>query len=209
MPTPISGIIGPSTTNAGDGATGIEFRQGHTGDVIVSQYAARYQELAARGLVFSAANQAVQAVSAALTTAYTGIGLYNPIGSNKMLVPLKWKFALSVAPAAIATLGLISTVQAAAPTGTTALSVRSNQVGNAAVVAAGQVFSVATILTPAWHQHAVDGFTAAALPAPSPIFDLDGSIVIFPGGFLALGALTTVSGLGSISWAEFPLNING
>lgn len=209
MPTPIAGIVGPSASNAQDGATGVELRQGHTGELIVSQYTSRYQELTARGVVFSAANQAAAAISVALATTYTGIGLYNPLGSNKMLVPLKWKFALSVAPAAIATIGLISTVQAAAPTGTTALGVRSNQVGNTAAAAAGQAFSAATILTPVWHQQAVDGFTAAALPAPSPIFDLDGSLVIFPGGFLAIGALTTVTGLGSISWAEFPLNING
>ncbi|OLD92627.1 MAG: hypothetical protein AUG84_00790 [Chloroflexi bacterium 13_1_20CM_4_66_7] len=59
------------------------------------------------GVIYSAANQAAQAVSVALATAYTGIGIYNPPGSGVNLVPLKVKFGLSVAPAAVATIGLL------------------------------------------------------------------------------------------------------
>jgi hypothetical protein len=111
-------------------ARNIELRVGHTGEAIVQELHGRYFETMARGALFSAANPAAQAVSVALATTYTGLMLYNPIGSGVMLVPNKVKFALSVAPAAIATLGLISGVQTVAPTGTTALIVRSNQVGN-------------------------------------------------------------------------------
>jgi len=127
--------------------------------------------------------------------------LYNPLGSGKILVPLKVKYALSVAPAAIATLGLIQGVQSAAPTGLTALTVRSSQIGNS-ITGAGVAYSAATIATPIWAMQLWDGFTAAALPSPTQPEDLGGLFQILPGGFLAIGALTAVTGLGSIYWEE-------
>lgn len=207
MGMPIEIQVGPVAVNAGDGAK-VAARGGHTGEVIVQTLHGAYFESMARGLMYSAANQAAKAVSVALATTYTGLLLYNPIGSGVMLVPNKIKFALSVAPAGIATLGLISGFQTTPPTGLTALTVRSNQVGNSAS-GKGVVYSDATIATPVWHQQLSDGFTAAALPAPTPPTDLDGLIGILPGGFLAIGALTAVTGLGSIAWEEVPYNAQG
>lgn len=205
----VYGQVGPSAINAADGSN-VEIRQGHTGEVIVQELHGRYAESMARGLMFSAANQAAQAVSAALATTYTGIGIYNPLNSGKILVPNKVKFALSAAPAAIATVGLIA---AYAATGgvtaqTTKLTVQSTQVGNTSV-GVGIPLSAATITTPTWLAHLVDGFTAAALPSPSPVVDLEGAFGILPGGFIAVGALTAVTGLGFISWEEIPYNPQG
>lgn len=207
MPMPVSGQVGPAAANAADGAT-LPLRQGHTGEGIVQTLHGAYFESMARGAIFSAANQGAQAVSVALATTYTGFLLYNPLGSGVMLVPNKVKFAHSVAPAAIAAIGLISGVQAAAPTGLTALTVRSNQIGNAGA-GKGLVYSAATIATPVWHLQLRDGFTAAALPAPTAESDLDGAIGILPGGFLAIGALTAVTGLASMTWEEVPYNPQG
>ena len=134
--------------------------------------------------------------------------LYNPIGSGAMLVLNKHKFALTVAPAAAASIGLISGFQTAAPTGLTAVPVRSNQIGNAKT-GAGVAYSAATIAAPVWLTDAVDAFTAAALPAPSPIIDLEGAIGILPGGFVAFGALTAVTGLGFMFWEEVAFNPQG
>jgi len=187
------------------GKNGPGFLRGEaSGGLVVQDAHARYQELAYQGNAYSAANQAAQAVSVALATTYTGLLVYNPIGSGIILVPNKVKFALSVAPAGIASIGLISGFQTAAPTGLTALSVRSNQIGNSKT-GVGLAYSAATIATPVWFQQLVDGFTAAALPAPSPVVDLEGLYVILPGGFIAFGALTAVTGLGSMSWEEIPL----
>lgn len=207
MGMPVSGQVGPVATNAGDGSQ-VPIRLGHTGESVVQQLHGRYAETMMRGAVYSAANQAAQAVSVALSTTYTGLMLYNPLGSGVILVPLKVKYALSVAPAAIATLGLISGVQTSAPTGLTALTVRSNQIGNA-TSGKGLAYSAATIATPVWHQQMFDGFTAAALPNPVGVLDLEGMIGILPGGFLAVGALTAVTGLGSIAWEELPYNVQG
>lgn len=188
----------------GKSGTSGQLRVGSSNELMVSDVHARYQEAMYRGGLFSTANQAAQAVSVALATTYTGLLLYNPIGSQVILVPNKVKFALSVAPVAIASIGLISGFQTAIPTGLTALTVRSNQIGNSAT-GSGQAYSAATIATPVWLQELVDGFTAGALPAPSPVVDLEGLYGILPGGFIAIGALTAITGLGSISWEEIPL----
>lgn len=198
------GQVGPSVL--GDGVGTQPFRQGKAGEQIIQQLHGRYFEQAYRGNIFSAANQAAQAVSAALATTYTGLLLYNPVGSGKILVPLKVKFSLSVAPAAIAPIGLIggfaATGGVTAPT--TPLGVQISQIGNLSK-GVGIVLSAATIVTPTWIKQLWDGFTAAALPAPQAPVDLEGMIEILPGGFLAIGALATVTGLGSIFWEEVGL----
>lgn len=188
----------------GRNGTGI-IRGGNSGEAITSKFLPDYAQSGFDGLSFSAGNQAAQAVSVALATTYTGLMLYNPIGSGVILVPKFVKFALSVAPAAIATIGLISGVQSAAPTGTTALVASSTQIGNAKS-GAGVAYSAATIATPVWRMQLWDGFTAAALPAPHGPCDLRGLFQILPGGFLAIGALTAVTGLGAIAWDEVPAN---
>lgn len=196
------GHVGPVFGNDG---SDLIMRQGKTGETIIGQLNPRYYEQSGRGNMYSAANQAAQAVSVALATTYTGLCLYNPLLSGKLLVPTKIKFALSVAPAAIATIGLI---QGYSATGgvtaqTTPLTAANNYIGGAAGVA--RPLSAATIVTPTWLMQIADGFTAAALPAPNLHTDLDGLFVIPPGGFIAIGALTAITGLGSISWAEVQL----
>ncbi len=202
MAMDIQAEVGPQAVSAGDGTKLIP-RLGRTGDVIVSELHGRYFEQNYRGRIFSAANQAAQAVSVALTTTYTGLCLYNPTGSNKILVPLKYKYALSVAPVSISSLGWIAGW--AATGGVTAqtskLTVQSSQIGNAGV-GVGIPLSQATIVTPTWVAQFADGFTAGALPAPSGPIDFDGLFSIYPGGFLGVGALTAVTGLGYMSWEE-------
>lgn len=209
MPFPVSGQVGPTSANAADGTT-LALRQGHTGEAIVQELHGRYFETMARGACFTATNQAATAVSAGVSTAYTGLLIYNPVGSNKMLVLNKLKFALSAAPAAAATIGLL---QGFAATGgvtafTTPTTIQSNQIGNLGKPV-GQAYSAATIVTPTWLLDISDAFTAAAFPAPTLPIDLEGLYGILPGGFVAVGALTTVTGLGFISWEEVTLNSNG
>lgn len=181
-----------------------KLRGGNTGEAIVSKYLPDYAQAGIDGISFSTANQAAQAVSVALATTYTGLLVYNPIGSGVILLPKFVKFSLSVAPAAVAPIGIISGTQTVAPTGLTALTVVSSLVGNQAV---GKAFaySAATILTPVWRLHLWDGFTAAALPAPQAPVDLRGTFQVLPGSFVAIGALTAVTGLGFLGWEEVPL----
>jgi hypothetical protein len=182
------------------------FRQLPQGDMSVSELHPRYFEQGRYGNVYSAANQAAQAVSVGLATTYTGLMLYNPVGSGVMLVPTKLKFALSAAPAAISTLGLIAGFAAngGVTAQTTKLINQSSQIGNPSV-GKGIALSAATIATPTWLFELLDGFTAAAFPAPTVPVDLEGIYQIMPGGFIAIGALSAITGLGSIAWEEVPI----
>ena len=204
MALPIQGSVGPQSTSAGDG-TQLVFRQGRTGGLIVQQVHAFYYEQTYRGNMYSGANQTAVTTSVALATAYTGFCLYNPPGSGVNLIPNKVKFALSVAPVAISTIGLISGY--AATGGVTAQTVKLTTIGNliGGVSGKGIALSSATIVTPVWACQLTDGFTAAALPSPSVPIDLDGSFIVPPGAFLAIGTLTSVVGLASMSWEEIPI----
>ena len=206
MAQPISGFVGPQ--NAGRGATQTPIRQESTGGMIASKFLPDYTQAMIDGISYSAANQAAQAVSAALATTYTGLLLYNPPNSGVILVPKTVKLALSVAPAAIATIGLIGGYSATGgvTTQTTLLTSQSTQIGNVSK-GKGIALSAATIVTPTWIKHMYDGFTAAALPGPlnGPV-DLKGKFGILPGAFIAIGALTAVTGLSAMVWDELPLS---
>lgn len=176
------------------------------GDLVISQGAAPYQELALRAFLYSASNTAAQAVSVALATTYTGLCLSNPINSGYNLVLLGCNYALTAAPAGIASLHLIAGYSATADvTHTTPGTIRNNLIG-VGVDSIAKVDTAATISTPYYLVSLGSGFTAAALYATTPNWiDLKGQYVIPPGGFIAFGALTAVTGIGSFSWAEIPV----
>jgi hypothetical protein len=182
-------------------------RQLPQGDMAVSELHPRYFEQGRYGNTYTAANQAAQAISVALATTYTGLLLYNPIGSGVMLVPTKIAYPLSVAPVAIATIGLIAGFAATGgvTAQTTKLVNQSSQIGNAST-GKGIALSAATIVTPTWIMGLRDGAAAAAFPADIGPVDLEGIFQILPGGFIAVGALTAVTGLGSIAWEEVPIS---
>ena len=185
-----------------DGTVGIQ-RATKTGATVCSDAHGRYQEAAIRGRLFSGSNSAAQAVSVALATTYTGLCLSNNLGNMRNLVLLGCQFALSVAPAAIASLHLISGYSATANvTHTTPVTPRNNLIGTGAA-GVGTLDSAATISTPTYLISLGSGFTAAALYGTTPSWiDLGGAFVIPPGGFIALGALTAVTGFGSFIWEE-------
>lgn len=179
------------------------------GGFLVSELGGKYAEMQRRGLIFTASNVAAQAVSVALNTAYTGLMVYNPVGNTKRMYLLGCMYALSVAPGAIASLSLISgsatissaythTVQLAAP------GIVSGIVGPSSPTSSMGADSSATVPTPVYRLQFGSGFTASALYATTPSWiDLGGLIAVDPGGFIAWGALTAVTGFGSFAWAEY------
>lgn len=204
MEVDIRTIVGEIPQTDGDGPG--RLRQDTMQGLVVSQLQARYSELMSRKRIFYAANQAAQAVSVALATTYTGLCLSNPIPSAVVLVPIQVGIALSVAPAAIAPIGLIGGRSPSTEVAhTTPLVVGCGYLGSAGATV-GKADSAATIPTPTWLDMLMGGFTAAALPATGPtLIDLAGAWGIPPGSFMAIGALTAVTGLFSIKWIEMPL----
>ncbi len=159
-----------------------------------------------RGMCFTASNVAAQAVTVALATTYTGLLVYNPLGSGKRMSLLAAKYALSVAPAAIASLHLIA-FDSGVITHTTPLAapgIKNALIGLGQPTSVMGADSAATIPTPYYKMSMGSGFTAAALYADptSGWCWINGSIGVDPGGGLAWGALTAVTGFGSYLWAE-------
>ena len=183
-----------------------ELRQGRSAELLVADAHGRYTEATYRGLLYSASNQAAQAVSVALATTYTGLCIANPLGNQKNVAILGAQFALSSAPVAIASLHLIGGYSATANVTLTTAGIATSNLLGVGPIATAKVATAATIPTPTYLIPIGGGFTAAALPSTTPLWiDLGGIFVLPPGGFIAIGALTTVTGFGGFVWEEIPL----
>jgi len=182
---------------------------------VVTQHAhARYQEAVYRGSVFSAANQASQALTA-VGTAMTGFVLYNPINSGKNLVLWEVDIALSAAVAGTASAQVISLAGAvgpnvAAPTSTTALTIVNNLL-NPASTAVAKAYSTSTtvgvtptIIKPLFGLQAA---TAVGLAIFQFDDEIAGQIVIPPGVFVCLAFTggAAPSAISSMTWEEIPI----
>lgn len=166
----------------------------------------RYADAARRGKLFYAASQAATTWTVALATTYTGLVVYNPPNSGLNLEILQVGFALSAAPAAIAHIGLFGGfLNTGIATHTTPLTPGCTLIGSPAGI--GKADAAATLVgTPTWLMPFMGGFTAAALPSTSPaMLDVAGSIIVAPGGYVGIGALTAVVGFGGIVWEEVSL----
>jgi len=204
-------VVGPQQSFDGNVLTS---RAGRFGQQFTADFLPRYYEATVRGFVFTASNVGAQAVSVALATTYTGLCLSNPIGSGKNFILIGGQYALTVAPAAIASLHLIAggntsnvthTTPLAAPGIQSALIGQNAGTGTSAVGTVARVDSAATIANPYYLAGLGSGFTAAALYATTPLqIDFGGMFVIGPGGYVAWGALTAVTGFGSFVWIEVP-----
>src|ERR1035437_2677585 len=175
-------------------------RLGKTNETMVSDSMARYYDSAVNAKTFYAASQAATTWSVALATTATGLIVSNPAGSGVNLVIKKVSFALSVAPAGIASIGIFGGwTSAGIATHTTPLVPASTFLG-AGSTPRGLADGAATLVgTPVWLMPIMGGFTAAALVATTPaIVDLEGSVIISPGGYVGIGALTAVVGFGGI-----------
>jgi hypothetical protein len=166
----------------------------------------KYAELSKVKKIFFAANQADTTWTVALATTFTGIVVSNPIGSGVNLSILRASFALSVAPAGVATMGFLAGWSSAGiTTHTTPLTPYSTYIGSNR--GQGLADAAATLVgTPVWVEHFMGGFTAGALPSTSPsVIDTEGMYTVPPGGYFGIGALTVVHGMASIAWEEIDI----
>jgi hypothetical protein len=207
--------VGPSVNQ--DGAEN-EIRGSKDASLVIQDGHARYQEAVYRNNVYSACNQAAQAVTA-LGTAMTGFVLYNPIASGKNLV--LWH--VDVAPASttvLATAAFIAICLAgavgpnvAAPTSTTGLTIINNNLNGVAATVA-KVFSTATFagVTPTLFAPiaAFAGTTAISAESISvATYDIGGYYMVPPGAYVCIAQTPTAQGLlafvASMTWEEIPI----
>lgn len=200
--------VGPVATTTSIGAgTPVIMRAGQLGDTIISELHSPLYEQAYRRNRFAAASQAATATSVGLATAYTGVALYNPIGSTVNLAIENVGAAFIVAPAAALAFGIAVGYNAVtAPSTVTAITPRNEFVG---VGAAGQglCYSIATLPTAPTVERILGSIAAAIFPGQLA-FEIKGGIVLPPGAYAILytSAASGAAGfLGSFSWEEVPV----
>jgi hypothetical protein len=211
----LQNIVG-QPANSGNNAL-VNGRSGQLGDAIVSELHGRYYETTYRGNSFL-----LSVSTAAAVTAYSGgaagtpmLAIFNPVGSGKNAVITKVSVGNVVAASAAGTVafGLYFGTTATAITQSTTtlpwnmgtqLQSGSLMTGfrNVALTGGAAANNVIPIASYYWA-------TAAGAANVTPqVTDLEGSIIIPPGSYAALGgsaALTSATWIGSLQWEEVPV----
>lgn len=218
----IQGSVGAPSASFAPGSTPT-MRQGQLGDLVVSELHGKYYEQNYRGNLYSAGmtSTALSANTITLTATTTPIiGVWNPVGSGKNLVILKAKCQMTVAGNSAVAPGAFvwatSIGNAAISTGITPL----NRSTLAAAGSVGKGFNISTALTGLSANLviqnaagfgtllAAQGATASPIISGDPVEEFDGSLIVPPGGVLALlntVSTTTISVASMLLWEEVPI----
>ncbi len=197
------GIVG--VQNNGDTSNPVTQQFDQQGAGLVTELHPRYYQQTARGNVFSVNTQGTAiTTTAALATTWTGLGIANPSTSTKNLVLMKFS-ATQFAVGAAATIGLMGGLGTLA----VSLAIQSRMIGggqlSAATASAGATISTPLLITTFGSVGSV-ATTGYGLE-PGIFVDLEGSIVIPPGSFVATyTSIVTTSALNfGFTWEEVPI----
>lgn len=203
--------VGPVFGGTG---TAPPFTAGITGAQRTSDAHARYMDAVLSGRVFIAANQALVTLQTGLTTAQTGLGIFNPQASGKRLILWSASCVNAVAqPTSGSVLGLCAatnTIQAV-PTSQTAAVVRNALLGASAVSAASAFTAGTLAAAPVAISILGISYTGAITVSTgvAPFYrDYAGAIVVEQGsylGFFGAVAPAATSFWGELVWEEVPV----
>lgn len=218
----IQGIVGAQ--NNSDGALQIP-RLGKQGDLASSQLHGKFYEQTYRGNVYglgisNTAATSLNAIATGLTaTATPLVGCYNPPTSNVNLVILRASIVTATVAASAVSPGGFMWCFGTGQTVSTGL-VPFNQKTLAAGGGVGQAFTMTTVMTglsgslvakrgsPISPFNAAGNATAVALLGGASLEEVEGSIIVPPGGVAGLFAQvssTTWSATVAIVWEEVPV----
>lgn len=212
MALPVQTLVG-GVSPAAAGSLPQSIRSGATGEIIVAELHGNYYEPTVRKTMFSGSNISAVTTTAGFATTYTGYCLSNPIGSTVNLVVNKIKYAPIVAQTSALLLGLMTGYSASTNVvHTTPLVPLSNFVGQPAGV--GLIDAAATLPIAPTRLILLDSLlTGAITVAPTGgcnVIDMQGSLVVPPGGFVAFytSAASVTSSLAfGMTWEELSITI--
>lgn len=218
----MQGQVGAPQGSYGSASTP-SMRLGQLGDLIVSELHGKFYESTYRGNLYSVGmtSSALTANTIGLTAASTPIiGVWNPSSSNVNLVMNKAKCLITAAGANAVAPGAFVW---ATSVGNGAISTGLNPLNRKTLVQAGSAakgFNISTALTgltnPLVIQHAAgfgtliaaQGATASPIISGDGIEEFDGSLIVPPGGVLALlntVSTTTINVASMLMWEEVPV----
>jgi hypothetical protein len=164
-----------------------------------------FREQALAGRMYHACSAGAVTLSTVSTTC-TGLALSNPSGSGKWLVIKTVDFAPSTAPAGAAVVGIaIHTALSDTQTTHTTPMVVHNAIASGAVTnSKGKADAAATLAsTPLWLRPMGSVVAASSISPAKYEENLNGDLIIPPGGALSLSYLTTAAvGIASVTWVE-------
>jgi len=175
----------------------------HTdGSLFVRPVPDKYLEAALAGRLFSVANQAAVATTAALATGWTGLGICNPTGSGKTLVLHEFGVAWSLTGSTAGIVGLMTSDTTGFASTLTAKCAMNGKGASIALCDDG-----ATIATPILERVLGEygtGATNLYSSIPPNIYEINGSIVL-PAGRSVMtytSLATTAAALFHFMWEE-------
>lgn len=165
-----------------------------------------FLEQARLGRMFHACSAGAVTLSTVSTTC-TGLALSNTWGSGKLLVVKQVAFAPSTAPGGAAVVGLCihTAISQTAVTHTTPMVIHNAiPKGNVSGGGAGLCDAAATLpSTPLWLRPMASVVAASSISPAKYNENVNGDIIIPPGGCLSLSYLTTAAvGIASVTWVE-------
>ena len=186
-------------------------RYGKSGEAMVSGLNARYYEMCRTGNLYCSYVATVATSLAA--TATIGNMVWNPAGSGVRIYLTKWTSQIVATSATCTGIAIAIGFHSTTPTTTTGstFSGRLDVQSTVAQTGKGISYSIATVLTAPLTAVVLHHNTAAIATTGEDINsgDLEGSIVLEPGGFAtmcALGAAAAASAhTSSLMWVEVPL----
>ena len=161
-----------------------------------------------KGRLFTASNVAAKSVIA-VTTAMTGLILYNPLGSGRKALLAHAGWVWTTAPAAVHNIGIaLAKPHPTVPSSLTdvgsgvLLADGTGNAGDAKVKAYDAATLVAAPVIQRWMFGATYG--SGVGESPGALMDyIDGGIILVPGATATFAAVTTTAvGMGSLCWAE-------
>ncbi len=168
-----------------------ELRSGKNGELITGIAHANNNESVSRGLCFSASTAATGVAPGTEFSTTPPFTLHNPTGSGKNLVLIKTSIGFVSGTLGAGTIAYGNSVNAAAPSGGTAITPVSNLVGSTvssvAKVGTGHTATAATILRPAF-------VVLSGIGGGSLVDEVNGEIIIIPGSTLAIEACAMGAG---------------
>lgn len=192
-------------------ATGaIPQRGSKDGHQVVMQGHARFLQAVLDGNVYSGSNPAGTAVTtqAGLSATTPALTLYNPIGSQKLLVMWSCNVIITASPAAACGLMLAAnSPAAAAPTSVTA-GVVQNALLHSTQTGVGLCYRVATLAAAPVAVRYMGGVTGASAIGGVVLQDfIDGQLVVGPGVALSIQATSAAAIIAQFIWEEIPLSM--
>ena len=197
--------VGIQNVNSGSET---DLRSNRSGDLIVSQGHAKYQEAVLNGDVYIGANLAGTAVvtQAGLSATTPALALHNPVGSGVYLSLLTITVDITASPAAAVGLMFAYNLKsAAAPTATTLAQV-TNAILDLGKLPIGQCYRISTLAAaPLAIRYLGGSIGASAISGIQLIDNIDGSIIISPGVVVSIQTTSAASIISSFVWQELAL----